>query len=362
MFFFLFFLGKSLQTIQVQINNLNVAFELHENEAAIGSGIFLKSAFDTIQSFDFTIPETIKYKDKEYTITTIGDYAYYKTNIATLYIPKTIKILKSSAFESCRFLTKIDVDPQNEFFTSVNNFLTSKNMTVLYRISFEDADQGSIPSQVTFFSDACFSGSQITSFQYLPRYKGFGEGLFHSCRKLKKVNLLKAKITKIPNRMFMNCPKLSEVILPPTIDTIGDKAFKNTSLARFPTVDKFQFLGTAAFQNTNVKQVDLFVDNITHLQPKLFKGCLQLEQINLPDALEDIDQTTFEGCKKLMTVIYRGGKFFNKTGIFTATYPKVYVYHMRYPWWLFCNIDVFEYDPQKHPSLKVSRSLRGLRL
>ena len=356
--------SNCFETKTLEIDDMDVIVQIDENEAIIGSGVYLKSAVDTDLDFQFTIPETLSFQGKTLPITTLGDHAFYKTNLNKLLIPKTLKTLKSSALELCYKLNEIEVDPENEFFASENGFLTSKDKTILYRFTVDpEADQGMIPSTITSFSDACFSATPIKSFQYLPKYKEFGEALFSGCKKLKKVTFGKSKITKISHRMFFNCPKLTEIELPKTINYIGDKAFKNTPLSRIPYSDKFIYLGSGAFQNTQIRVADLFDDNITVLSPYLFAGCKFLEKINLPDVLDVINETTFKDCTSLMTVIYRGAKQFTQKEIFTSTYPKIYVYTMRYPWYQFCDIDVFPYDPHKHPNLRKAQiGIRGMRI
>ena len=359
LFSFSIFTNSKTITKTLEIDDMDVIVQIGENEVSIGSGMTLKSAFDTEFDFQFTIPDTIAYGSKTLQITSIGEYSFYKTNINKLFISKNVKTIKSSAFELCFKLDDIEVDKDNKYFISEENMLMDIEKTTLYHMSHE-ADQGMIPPTVTFFSDACFSASPIKTFQYLPKYKSIGEALFNGCRKLKKANLLKAKITKIPNRMFLNCPKLSDVIFPQTIDFIGDKAFKNTQITKIPDVNRYMHFGKAAFQNTLIRSANLFDANISILSAKLFSGCRQLEKIHLPDVLELINETTFRECTRLMKVVYRGAKEFTQENIFTSTYPKVYVYLMRYPWYHFCHIDVYPYNPNEHQNIrKVPIGMRG---
>ena len=328
------------------MDDMDVLVYIENGELVIGSGESLRSAFDTELTFQFSIPDTFSVDERDYPVTTIGDFAFYKTNVNKICIPKSIKNIKSTCFERCAELTSIEVDPSNDYFSSTDNILTSKDKTILYYFSHE-SDQGSIPSTVTVFSDACFSSCPLKTFQFIPRYKSFGVALFSGCQKLNKVVMTRMKCRSIPERMFSGCAKLGQIELPGSIDYIGDYAFMGTKLKAITLNDRLYYLGAGAFMNTKLKKIDLYDKNITVLHPKVFAGCEKLERVQLPDVLMHIDTTTFLLCTSLMTVIYRGMRHFEDKDIFTSTYPKIYIYKTRYQWYQFCGIDVFPYDPRQ---------------
>ena len=65
---------------------------------------------DSIQYYsgDITIPNTINYEGVEYTVTAIGDSAFYRNyDLNTVIIPETVESIGNFAFKRCRWLSKV---------------------------------------------------------------------------------------------------------------------------------------------------------------------------------------------------------------------------------------------------------------
>ncbi len=65
---------------------------------------------DSVQYYsgDITIPNTINYEGIEYTVTAIGDSAFYRNNdLNTVIIPETVESIGNFAFKRCRWLSKV---------------------------------------------------------------------------------------------------------------------------------------------------------------------------------------------------------------------------------------------------------------
>ena len=63
---------------------------------------------------------------------------------------------------------------------------------------------------------------------------------------------------KVPNYIFNNCTKLTDVNLPKTVEKIGSSAFQNcSSLTEFTFHEGITFLGSSAFSGTAITEVTL---------------------------------------------------------------------------------------------------------
>lgn len=80
---------------------------------------------------------------------------------------------------------------------------------------------------------------------------------------------------------FEGCDNLTEVILPNTVEIIGDRAF---------------------FACSNLETVNI-PDNTKEIRDKVFYCCEKLTSITLPDGLESIGKGTFEFCESLEEII-----------------------------------------------------------
>lgn len=60
---------------------------------------------------DITIPSTVTFNGKTYTVSTIGEYAFYNGRITSITLPGTIATIESHAFEYCENLNSINFSP-----------------------------------------------------------------------------------------------------------------------------------------------------------------------------------------------------------------------------------------------------------
>jgi uncharacterized repeat protein (TIGR01451 family) len=98
------------------------------------------------------------------------------------------------------------------------------------------------------------------------------------------------------NSSYNYSGKVEKIIIPDTVNTIGNYAFLNCySLkdAKFP--QELEIIGTAAFQNCAIESVSI-PDNVTKVGERAFYNCSKLKTINIGDSLISIDSSTFAGC------------------------------------------------------------------
>ncbi|ELP90214.1 hypothetical protein EIN_257340, partial [Entamoeba invadens IP1] len=98
--------------------------------------------------------------------------------------------------------------------------------------------------------------------------------------KLGRCVVIKAPLLKIPNECFTNSENIEEIVLPPTIQTLGKRAFYNCK---------------------SLKTINI-PSNVKCLGNKLFCGCSSLSYIQLPSAITKIEKMCFKNCKNLKTV------------------------------------------------------------
>lgn len=187
--------------------------------------------YEIISSVDRTIKLT-KYTGSEknvetpetiggYTVVSLGDYLYnQKSGIETISIPATITSLGKSVFRMIDTLTSITVDSNNMCFTSEDGVLFDKSMQTLIccpaAYPYEEYD---IPYGVKTI------GADAFSVKY--HYNSTGV--------------------------------LKKVLIPNTVEAIGDCAFENTKLTEVKVPDSVKSLGLAAFRNTNAVNIYLGV-------------------------------------------------------------------------------------------------------
>lgn len=129
----------------------------------------------------------------------------------------------------------------------------------------------------------------------------------------------------IGSDLFRGCTSLSEINTPNSIEEIGSGAFEGcTSL---PITDNIQYAGNCAVkvidkdsQNYKLKEDTRFIlsscfsgcinlenlelpNNITYWGDYVFSGCTSLKEINIPGKVENIGKGIFSYCENLESII-----------------------------------------------------------
>ena len=119
-------------------------------------------------SGDIVIPESVTYNGITYSVTTIGDRAFYRCgDLTSIELPNSVMSIGENAFYVCENLTSID-----------------------------------IPNSVT----------------------SIGEGAFFNCRSLTSIDIPNS-VMSIGKKAFYYCESLTSIKIPNDVTSIGDRTF-----------------------------------------------------------------------------------------------------------------------------------------
>ena len=121
------------------------------------------------------------------------------------------------------------------------------------------------------------------------------DGAFKNGHLIKEV-ILPASLESIGNEAFMNCDKLETVtFLGNNLTSIGDYAFQRcTSLQQIAIPDGVTEIGGCAFEwCTSLETVDFLGNNVTSIGSCAFFMCTSLQQIAIPDGVTEIGDCAF---------------------------------------------------------------------
>lgn len=140
---------------------------------------------------DITIPSTVEYEGKLYSVTSIGKYAFSDCDkLFNVTVPNSVTSIGRAAFNNCRELVGVNIS---------NN--------------------------VTMIDDWTFSGCEKLSSIIIPNgVTSIGIAAFSNCRNLTEV-VMPSELTSIRYRAFCGCYRLKEVIIPWRVTTIDVEAF-----------------------------------------------------------------------------------------------------------------------------------------
>ena len=176
-------------------------------------------------SGDIEIPRRVIYDLKTYTVTSIGVRAFMNcSGLTSVTIPNSVTFIGDKAF-SCSRLENINVDSENDNFSSLDGILYNKDVTNLICCP-EAKTSVTIPNSVTSIGEYAFCGCRLTSVTIPNSVTSIGASAFYECRSLTSVTIPNS-VTSIENSTFRNCSRLTSVTIPNSVTSIGYNAFYN---------------------------------------------------------------------------------------------------------------------------------------
>ena len=299
-------------------------------EVQVGSGKNFEAAIATSTAGTIVIPETVTHEGSNYTVTSIGDYAFYKcenitntgldnnrtvTNIGnyaynscykiedTTLSNNIIKTIGRAAFSSCKELKSTGLE-DNDKITSIAN-ATFRGCAELKKTGLENH------STIKSIGEGAFgecSALESTGLSSKSSVETIGDSAFDQCIKLRDTGLKNnAKIKMISNYAFYQCSDLISTGLEnnDTITSIGNSAFDGCSALKstgLETNSKITSIGNSSFKNCKALISTGLENNvITSIGNSAFEGCSGLTSTGLErnTKITNIGNSTFKKCTSL---------------------------------------------------------------
>lgn len=297
-------------------------------------------------------------------LTTLGTYAFRKTAIREVTIPRGVTKLPSNAsnassssyaFNNCPMLEKVVLHDAmtaigSYTFTNCGNLRTVQYLNAQNELIGNEGEL-TLPEGLEILGSHAFGSGRGTSSTldegergasftkvFIPEsVKYIGLCAFQDCLDLEEAVYLSnsgkysTSSTAYANNLFDGCTSLQHVVLNDALTAIGNNAFRNcTSLTTVDLYDSttkttteneegvavlpssLSYLDYGAFTNTAIREVTI-PRALTVLSSKVtsntssssvFADCAKLEKVILHDALQSIGEETFMNCTSLKTIQY----------------------------------------------------------
>lgn len=190
-----------------------------------------------------SIPSTVSHGSTTYTVTGIGDYAFYNcSSLKKVSIPQSVRSIGSHAFTYCTILSTINI-PNTVSSIAESAFASCHSIT-----SFD------IPDGITQIYEETFYDCQSLASITIPEsVRGIGPRAFGKCTAFTSV-IIPEGVGLIGSGAFVQCQNLSRVSIPNTVYSISDLVFDEchslSSVTNFATTPQSIFSTTFAKYGT----------------------------------------------------------------------------------------------------------------
>ena len=188
-------------------------------------------------------------------------------------------------------------------------FTITENGVLIECIS--DSTEITIPKEVTSIEEGAFEECEKLTSVIIPgTVKTIGAYSFFCLTQLKSVKLGEG-VTSIENFVFHSCNKISKVEIPSSVTFIGASAFSLPTIIHMPKGNEICYeqdgcilgnRGQALIRICEDVEELTVPSSVISLEPYAFAGCEKLKKVILPKNLESIGNSAFLACTNLKSI------------------------------------------------------------
>ena len=240
---------------------------------------------------------------------------YIEQYYTDVVIPASVKEIGINAFCGCRRLKNITLEGVPEtiekdafddtawYHAKADGPVYLGNILVDYKGAMPEDYTLYIPATVKGIAGGVFWNQRnLKSVIISDGVRLMGREIFRGCSALSEIRL-PSDLTKIPDETFSGCIGLSQIDLPANVAEIGEEAFMYTGLIRFVVPDRVEAIGDSAFEGCKALEEIVLPAGLKSIGKCAFWGCESLGQIVLPAGLKSIGRNVFRNCKKLREIV-----------------------------------------------------------
>ncbi len=292
---------------------------------------------------NIVIPASISVDGTTYTVTTIGEAAFWSDYFTSIEIPNSVTTIGNSAFHGCYRLTSIEI-PNSVTTIGNSAFYGCTGLTSIV-----------IPNSVTTIGNKAFSNcTGLTSIEIPNSVTTIGNNAFSNCTGITSIEIPNS-VTTIGEEAFNGCSGLTSIVIPNSVTTIGKEAFDgiktvinlskvyvyNVSEQKvinapygfiednfvLGEVDKLETLVAYIGDDSDIRLPKSYQGKKYVVGEKAFEGYLNMTDLDIPEYVKLLSDRAFYGCENLTNMYIGSGvkMIGNKTFSGCKNLEKIYM-------------------------------------
>ncbi len=148
-------------------------------------------------------------------------------------------------------------------------------------------------SSGTFTIADTFRGKPVVS---------IGDGAFNGSGRVQNVEVTGSFIQSVGNNAFYNCSKLESIVLPDSVNYLGERAFQSCRMlknARLPS--KLKEILSYTFAYCGSLESITLPDSLVYIGESAFSDCVSLKEIAIPAGVKSVGDYAFASCSVTTT-------------------------------------------------------------
>lgn len=282
---------------------------------------------------EITIPSTVTYNGKTYSVTSIGFGACFECwDLTSITLPESVTSIENNAFCNCLSLNSINI-PKRVTSIEYNAFFGCQSLTSI-----------TLPESLTSIDVSAFAYcSNLTSITIPRGVESIGDSAFSGCGFTSVI--LPEGLTSIGSYAFAFCDNLTSITIPKSVTNIGGFAFaangSSLTAVHISSIESWcEISFNDAYSNPLCNAHNLYLngelvtdltipEGVTSIGSHAFQDCTSLTSITLPESMTSIGTWAFRDCCNLLDVYCNAESVPNTTAdAFNGSYPEYVTLHV----------------------------------